>query len=128
MIASRTLTIASMAAPGYITFMDYVNRDPNIRILFPKSVTIELSTNGKTIKWSTSTSHIRIILPMECNRENELLRFHSAGSGWFILDGFPLYHLGDRIALNEVGSRDVENLASMSEDESGPWIELLPGL
>lgn len=118
MATNRKLTIASMAAPGWVRINEVANTDLHFTAFNGGNLRVNRSRNGKVYSWDTNTDHIRIYIQMRGPSDLPFITFASSGSGWFELDGFELVHLGTNkltIAGNESFDPDAIEAAPFEE-------------
>jgi hypothetical protein len=89
MATVRTLTIASMAAPGWVRINEVANTDIQFSAICGGSLKVTRSSDGKRYSWETDTDHIRIFIKMSGPTDLPFITHTSDGAGWFMLDGFP---------------------------------------
>ena len=88
MAKTRRLTIASMAAPGWLRINEVANLTMTYTVSCGGRIQVFRSSDGKVFRWDTDTNHIRIWVDMEGPSDLPFITYASAGAGWFDLDGF----------------------------------------
>lgn len=116
----RTLTIASMAAPGWVRINEVANTNMIAEIICGGKITVERSTNGKVYSWDTNTDHIRIFVKMSGPTDLPFITYASSGAGWFQLEDFGQIALGsNRLLLNGAASLSADDIEKASLNDLG---------
>ena len=127
MSKSRTLTIASMAAPGWVRINEVANTDGHAKIICGSSITVNRSTNGKVYSWDTNTNHIRIYVEMLGPTDLPFITYSSRGAGWFVLEDFPQINLGSNSFLvNGTESFDADLIEKVKLEDLGDIDQTAP--
>lgn len=118
MAKTRQLTIASMAAPGWVRINEVSNLDMHFTALCGGRIQVKRSSDGKVFSWDTDTNHIRIYIKMEGPTDLPFITYASSGAGWFDLDGFGQIPLGKSAARDASGNlvEDVDAIAQIDMD------------
>lgn len=119
MATTRRLTIASMAAPGWVKINEVSNLSMTYSVLCGGQIKISRSSDGKVFSWETNTDHIRIYVDMEGPTDLPFITYASSGAGWFNLDGFGQISLGQSRAL--VHGKPVADVEELSKLEIGSF-------
>lgn len=114
---TRILTIASMAAPGWVKINQIANLDMQFQSICGGSIKVTRSSDGHVYSWETNTDHIRIFVKMEGPTDLPFINYSSSGAGWFHLEGFNQIILGKTAFAGDNNKIDVEELAQLNLDD-----------